>query len=147
MSTKRLLLAVAAAICLTATGCGSSNTNSDSGPTDEEAITASVDSYYDGFGAGDGEAACAQLTDKAKEEIAGGLGGGIPSIDDATCASTIESVAELAAESDVGPPRGEVTSVEVDGDSATAHLAGQGTKVEMVKEDGTWLMDSGFIEE
>ena len=139
MNMRNRLLAGVAAVCLAcASGCGG-------GPTDEEAIKESVAGWYEGLGAADGEAACSHLTDSAAEAMAGGLSGGLPSVDDSSCESTVEGVGALAMEAGV-TPGGEVTSVEVDGETGTAYLDAEGTQVEMVKEDGTWLMNSEFVQ-
>jgi hypothetical protein len=38
----------------------------------------------------------------------------------------------------------EVTSVEIDGDEATAVVRGASVDPTLIKSDGEWLIDSGF---
>src|SRR3712207_9495113 len=54
------IAAIALVACLTAAGCGES---------DEDRIRTAITDYYKAFAAGDGEKACAQLSDKARDQF------------------------------------------------------------------------------
>ena len=111
--------------------------------TDEEKIEQAVVSYNEALVGGDGEAACAQLTARAREQVveAATSSLGVPP-DPPDCATAVEAVHGRAggAAPRVNPEV--VTEVEVQGDRATARSGAPFAYqlLPLVAEEGDWRL-------
>jgi len=119
MKLARLCMCLVLALALV-TGCGGDD--DDSGGSDEEQITAAINTFADG-----GSAACDVMTDEAVETLFGGR-------------SECEEAAGEGESADV-----EVADVQVDGDTATAQgTSGGSTATINLEKDGDDWKISGF---
>jgi SnoaL-like domain len=130
VSTRAASLAMVAACALAGAGCGES---------DEEQVEDTVKAYMSAVADGDGEEACEQLTERGRREIAEGLtevtGG-------EGCAGAFESLHARAGERALRRLRNaEVTSVTVDGDTATLRIEDAPHPPKLRKIDGEWKID------
>jgi hypothetical protein len=132
-------------------GCGGDDEGDESG--DEAAAVAAVDDFYAGIADGDGEAACATLSDAGRAELEGGATG---LAEGTTCEDAIEQVVELFNEetlqaiSEVEPTVTAIsgTTATVEATSFNQATTGEGAELEeetieidLVKEGEDWKID------
>ena len=133
---RRSRAASAAAIAaLALAGCGDEEKRSD-----PEQVVAAATEYAHAFGKGDGEAACARLTDGAQEEFTKRVSSLVGTRD---CPEAVEKLQAVAGPNVTGPfQEAKASGPKVDGDSATVTLmAGTGSEeVKLEKSDGEWLL-------
>ena len=108
------------------------------GGPDEAQIRKTLDEYTTAFVGGDGEATCALLTDAARaqlEQAAAGKGAG------EDCVSIITAAAKtIPAEQKQQLENINITTVKVDGDTATVEIEGGTGAGKLEKVDGRWLI-------
>ena len=123
--------AIAAVAALAFAGCGAQS--------DDEKIRAAVTDYYKAFAAGDGEKACAQLSDKARDQFT--LRSRAPG-----CPAAVARAVERPDVKKFRNRLGDVSiqGVDVNGRTATADVSaiGSKTKVPLVRDGETWKIDS-----
>jgi hypothetical protein len=120
---RALILAVP---LLATAGCG--------GGDERAKASAAAESYVAAFSAHDAKATCLALTHASQQQVAE-FAREHMHLRDATC---VKAVALL-------PPAGEgakVGDVEVDGSRATAFVDGFDRPITLVREDGTWRVQS-----
>lgn len=126
----RIVLAGLSTLALITGGCGGFN-----GPSDEEMVKDTVDSFYRAFSLGDGEEACAYLTPVAQGELvqnSAKIGWVYPD-----CEATVDSYKGNAIDSDLVATADEVV---VSGDEANATLGFTGNVIPLEKVDDRWLI-------
>ena len=100
-------------------------------------VTAAISEFAEAIADGDGDSACALLTEDAQEEVADSAGGDCEAAFDAAGEQLDDD--EKDELNDIEPD-----DVEVDGDRATATVpeigGGGDTEFELVREDGDWLI-------
>ena len=131
MSTgsKRIIAGVLALAAVLVVGCGSSDdTTSDSASSPEDAVQA----FYDSSKAEDAAGACAVLSSESQDIAAAGAD---------SCEAAFEAAVK-AGQANV-PDKLEIGDVQVDGDTATVDVTGDGQKSSftLVNEDGSWKID------
>lgn len=127
MSGRILALLVAASL---APGCGTS---------DEDAVKTAVRDYFAAFAEADGQRACDFLSAAAKRDLANYAAEQLPEVGSVQCAEVTEQVVELTDEDALKRLEDvEVTSVEIDGDTATAEIVGATQTANLEKIDGDW---------
>ncbi len=150
----RLALLAAAAIAAAAiAGCGSDDDESDAGG-EEAAALAPVEDFYAGIAEGDGETACATLSEEGRAELEGEATGLPPGT---TCEEAIDQIVGLFSEetlqaiSDVEPSVAEIgettatveaTSFNQQSEGTGAELEEETIEIEVVKEDDEWKIAS-----
>jgi hypothetical protein len=117
-------------LVLVLAGCGSS---------DEDALRETFTTYREAFEQGDGERACAQLTEKSRSEFA-------TSIAAKTCPDAVAKARKALSADERAQFRAlRVEKVKVDGERGVVTVTGRTKEPasgwRMVKEDGTWLLD------
>ena len=127
--------AAVAALATLVAGCGG-------GESPEAAARATVQRYLSALGRGDAAAACRELTDQSRQKLAE-FGKAQLRLRAGSCEKTIDA----ALHAPNGPllrklGRAKITSVAVDGDRAEASVAGVGQRVQLVRADGAWRIDS-----
>ncbi len=140
MTRLRRLIPLAAVVALAAGGCG----GSDGGGAgkDEEQIRTAVTDYVQAFVDKDASAACALLTEQAKQRLAqqAGAAGG-------SCEKTLGQVVKTFVNPQTAKQlrKIKVDTVKVNGDTATVDttpdFGGQSKPTEMKKVDGKWLVN------
>ena len=121
---RRVLVLVVA--LLAAAGCG--------GTDDTAKVSAAAQSYVAAFAAHDAAATCRALTDRSQEQVAE-FAREHMHLRGATCAKAVALL----------PPAGEdakVATVKVDGSRATASVDGFDRPLTLVRERGTWRVQS-----
>lgn len=124
----RRLAAPLAAVALLA-GCGTS---------DEEAVTTTVEGYFDDLSARDWRGACEALAPSYLEEVTAFAQRAYPGLRDRSCTAVLARTAQDADGRLVGAQgRLEVGEVTVDGDRATAGI-GPERLARLERRDGAW---------
>jgi hypothetical protein len=121
---RRALIAIVP--LLAATGCGGSD--------DTAKVSAAAQSYVAAFTAHDAPATCRALTEKSQEQVAE-FAREHMQLRAATCATAVALL----------PPAGKgakVATVKVHGSRATASVDGFDRPLTLVREDGTWRVQS-----
>jgi hypothetical protein len=139
----RRAAAMVAALAVTGAvgACGGSD---DGGGSDEEQARAAVEQLYAALADYDAERACAQLNEAAQQQLAdGGLG-----TESDTCVESFQGFldeSKRAGGLDL-TLKAEVKRVEIDGDSAVAHVsfggAGRTGEIPLEKVDGEWKLEA-----
>jgi|SRR5579884_1579347 len=126
-------IAIAMAVAVLPAGCGGS---SDSGQ-----ISGTIKTYLAAIAHGDGKTACAQLTSDVARELshaAAGLGA-------TSCPQAVRAVARhLSGHAQQILLNAQVTSVQVSGHRAAAHVKGATRVFDMTKIGGRWLISGGI---
>ncbi len=138
MTRLRRLLPLAIVLALAAAGCG----GSDGAKKDEDQIRTAVTNYVQAFVNKDAAAACALLTEQAKQRLAqqAGAAGG-------SCEKTLGQVVKTFVTPQTASQlrRIKVDSVKVSGDTATVDttpdFGGQNKPTGMKKVNGRWLVN------
>jgi hypothetical protein len=143
--TAALVLSLSAALVLASCG-GSDDSGQDTverGGSERQQARAAVDRLYDAMKQGDADGVCAQLSTRARKQIAsGGLGSTA-----ASCEASFQRFLD-AAEKSGGLDltlEAEVQTVRVDGDKATAKVTfGKDMRgdIPLVKEGGEWKLEA-----
>jgi hypothetical protein len=123
---KRLAITTALALAPVLAGCG--------GGDDSAKVSAAAQSYVAAFSAHDAKATCLALTERSQEQVAE-FAREHMHLRGATCAKAVALL----------PPAGEgakVATVEVHGSRATAAVDGFDRPLTLVREDGTWRVQS-----
>lgn len=111
--------------------------------TDEQAIRATIQDYLRATARGDGEAACAHLTENAKR-----IASEAPGTKAGTCEGVIAEIATKFSPSEKAKldnlPQDQI-DVKVTGTTATVHLQGRDRTTKMVKRGDHWMIE-GFVE-
>lgn len=111
------------------------------GEADSAAVEAAVGDFMTAFAAGNGEKACALMTDKA---VAGVVDDGKDrTVDEAfdTCIDAVEMFSEVMDDADRAQLRdAEFTDTKVDGDTATVTVSVDGSTIELERSDEGWLL-------
>jgi hypothetical protein len=136
---------VAAIVAITVAGCGSSSKPPKPALTEPQQVEHVLRSYLSAQTSGDGQTACALLTDSAQRQLetvvlqaAKGLLPSRPSCQEAVAAVKAFAPADLLA----ALSKAQIGQVQVQGDHATAEISG-GTvfgkeHVSLERSDGTW---------
>lgn len=105
---------------------------------DEAAVIAVARDYYENYIGGNGETACAAMTQKGQAQVVSEAG--IP--DQKTCEGLIENLSALLAEAEAGRPE----NVQVEGDSASLivpfNKPYKDQSLQLVRKGDNWLIDS-----
>lgn len=132
--------ALLALACLLAAGCGGGGGN------EEEAVRKVLRDYLTGIAAANGERACAQLTETAREEVVETVTAAFPGDGGLSCE---EAVAELSA--DLAPGRKSALlnpvfrEVSITGDKAEVAVKGLDGAAELTRVDGEWRVVRGGV--
>jgi ketosteroid isomerase-like protein len=114
-----------------------------SGGSDEQAIRKTIADYLRATARGDGQAACAHLTENAKR-----IAAEAPGTKADTCEGVIAEIATKFSPSEKAKlnnvPQGQI-DVKVTGATATVQLQGRNRTTKMVKRGDRWLIE-GFVE-
>jgi len=115
------------------------------GGNEEDRAAEPVKSYLAALADGDGERACDQLTGNAQRELIAGLAEGLPEAGVMTCEEAVEKMSGI-----VGPDEADLLSdaeveVTLDGDRGKARPVEGTDTIDIVKSDGRWLIDGGFV--
>jgi len=133
------VLVVAAALFALA-GCGSSD-------SDDDKIDEALTGYFAALADDDGETACDYLSPSGRQELVQVAKTSLPQLRNIKCPELVGAMGKNYGEAEKSELRSaEVTSIEVDGDSATAVVKGANIDPTLVKSDGEWLIDSGFTD-
>jgi hypothetical protein len=134
-----------AAVVVVAVGCGDdTDPGPDSASTPEQRIADQVSRFWDDVEAGDGEAACAAVTERGRR-IWVRWSGDDPEVDDAeTCPDAVAALSQAWAEQDgesVTGPGGSFSAddVWIDGDQAQVQCRYRGAML-LRHVDGEWLV-------
>lgn len=129
--------AVALVVCVAA--CGSSASSS---------VSSTVKGYFDALAAGDGHAACAQLTSRSAAEVAR-LAHHAPQFGGTSCADVIAKVSKLLNPTQRHELRSaRVIDVRIHGATATAaaKAGGRTSRTYQLSNRGQrWLLSGGFL--
>ena len=123
---RRLAITMALAVAPVLAGCG--------GGDDSAKVSAAAQSYVAAFSAHDAKATCLALTERSQEQVAE-FAREHMHLRGATCAKAVALL----------PPAGEeakVATVEVHGSHATAAVDGFDRPLTLVREHGTWRVQS-----
>jgi hypothetical protein len=134
------MAAITLAAVAAATGCGND---------DEAEIRSVVATVQDDFAAGRLDAVCDSMTDAEREHIHA-LGHETPASRGRTCgqqlkAFLVDGIRTQARRTGAGPP--EITSLEIDGDTALVTVEGpdgHSQAVPMARQDGEWKVNGLF---
>lgn len=124
-------------VCALLIGCGG---------TDEQAkIRHTITSYFAALASGDGANACAQLTGNERRLLFANLATRIPELSAATCADAVSKLAaNLGADETARLKHVEVTNIAINGQTATATIAGATKQATLTKTNGQWLISGGL---
>lgn len=117
------------------------------GQSDQEQAEGAVTGYLGGLADGDGAKACSHLTGNAKRELSEFLAKQLGGYGDfsVSCEAQIEELSGAIGEDERPLLRDAEVEVSVDGNSATAYLAGgDGRAITLVMSGDEWLIDKGF---
>jgi hypothetical protein len=118
--------------CLVLAACGGSG--------EEDEVKKVVNGLYAGFADRDANRVCDSLSRKQREAVTAGAGGKKPQ----SCEQVMSIALSFVGDELKKIKNAEVTSVEVDGDSAkaTVKYRGKETGLGLAKEDGEWRISN-----
>lgn len=128
-ATRALTVAVVASLALGAAACQKLQ-------SEEDKAKSTVEDYLKAITDGDGEMACAKMTDSTKKNIERG---------GRSCAETISALGSGPAKSVIEAFKdADVDNVKLNGDRGMADIKVKGLtqKTNLRKEDGTWKLDT-----
>ena len=141
MIRSRALAAAVAALTLPATACGGSNPSTD--------VRRAFERFFADLGAGDGQRACAFLTERAREQFVA-----LALEPELGCERSVETESRSMPELNAALKRVRVTAAKVDGDRAQVRdqdveipmpamrmSDGNGRPFVLVRRDGRWLLE------
>lgn len=127
-----------AACVLAGSGCGSES-------SDEEKAAAAVQTYLSAVAEGDGDSACEQLSGNGQRELIGFVNRQLPQVGTIECAKVVSTLnGAMGPDEEALLRDAEVTTVEIDGDSATATVEGANVRPTLIKSGDDWLIETGF---
>lgn len=131
---RRAVTLLAIACAGVAAGCGG-----DDGGGDDEQVRDVVRDYLTGLAAGNGDRACAQLTEEARKELVSEVTAAFPDPPELSCEEAVVDLSQDIAPIDkrkfLNP---EVTKVSVDGDRATVTVKGLDGPTTLARDGDDW---------
>ena len=132
-----VVVAITVAIGVLACGGG--------GSSDEDQVKDTIKSYLSAIADGDGAKACDQLSTNGRTEIAQlGAQVGASTIDCEQIVQQLSSV--IGSENTDSLKNAQVSSVQINGNQATATVSGANVTPTLINSDDHWLIDSGLLQ-
>ena len=134
MSRSYVSLSIVVVILIaTLSGCGG-------GASDNSKITSTIKSYLTAVANGNGQAACAELTPAAAQQVRQDA----TSLGATGCADAINRVSASIGAAKQALLKAKITSITITGSTATAQLQGGTRAPKLQKVGGRWLIAGGL---